>query len=164
MLNYETDTNNERNCNCLCKDLSELVYNMFEGLPFQNKHHTCNVSFSSRTNECVLCRIAVWVFRCHLKRVCCWRKKKCLIWMLVLNCMNCCKTSWSVQHRTLHASFCYSLQVFLNILHSLMIWSEIWVERDLLFCQRCFLCIFLQHQLKNLLLNHLQIIELKQRF
>lgn len=30
-----------------------LSWFMFEGLPFKIKHHTCNVSFSSRTNECV---------------------------------------------------------------------------------------------------------------
>lgn len=37
---------NERNC--LYKEMSELVYNMFEGLPFQNKYNICNASFSSR--------------------------------------------------------------------------------------------------------------------
>lgn len=41
----------------LCREMSELVYNMFEGLPFQNKHHIRNASFSSRTNACVFFKI-----------------------------------------------------------------------------------------------------------
>lgn len=63
----------------VCIKMSELVYNIFEGLAFQNKHCIYNASFSSRTNECVFkvsCRNTFWVFKYHLKRLCCFKKKK----------------------------------------------------------------------------------------